>query len=453
MPLKTKILYITSGDNTSDHFKNSIEAAGYSCATGTYNELATKLSPSANYQIIVFNAGNVISEAQLSTFFKLAEKIKSNQQTSQIRLFCVGIPINLMQKIQNHHFDDLMFGQIRIPALLSRLKTQTRLTIIESEINRRNQLTDLFGTDPKISIPTAEIVKNAAILITGRPNGYLTLEQTLSHAAILVGALSLTTAMEYLIREKFDMIIINGGRQPTRFLTFIEEVRKNPALYNLPILMVTHKTNLAESHIAYETGLTDIIEAPLNQNELLLRTNCLIREYHWRCAISKIYRESRHIPTNDALTGFYTFGFFQAHLQETINDHQKDRSCFSLITLTIDNLQSINHEFGALAGDRLLRQVADILMNIIRSEDLPGRISGRSFGLTLPGTTQNEATHLLNRIEALLQHTKFICETNGQAMSVEFSAEIIESNGSTSAESLINIHKQKHNLTNTIIAA
>ncbi|MES1923564.1 hypothetical protein MHBO_005156 [Bonamia ostreae] len=75
-------------------------------------------------------------------------------------------------------------------------------------------------------------------------------------------------------------------------------------------------------------------------------------------------------------------------------------------------------------------------MTIIRGEDLAARISGRTFTLTLPDTNYEDAANVLKRIEGIVKRTQFICETDCSPISVELTAQIIESNGETSAQEL-----------------
>lgn len=333
------------------------------------------------------------------------------------------------------------------------MKAQIRLNTMQAEFNRRLTIAENYECEPLINNPLRDKIENASILITGRPNGYSIIEETLAPIGTLIGTLSQKTAEEYLNRQSFDMVIINGGKQPTSFFNFVKEIRNKTSLITLPILLVAHASKLSNSHIAYEAGFTDIIDAPVNSNELILRTTSLIKEHRFRTSMAQRYLSARHIPTNDALTGLYTYSFYREHLDQLIQDHNKSERRFTLIMISIENINHINNKYGFAAGDKVLAQVSEILMSIIRGEDLASRIAGHKFCLTLPDTNVEHAVAVLKRVEGILKQTEFICQTDSSPISIELSAEIIESNGESSAKALFNRAPQKDGKADSHIAA
>jgi len=432
-----EVLLVNSRQPSENKLKTALETAGFTTVQSLYSQLSQNLKSTQSYTILIFDASDLKDREQMETCLKLAQKIKLNPQTQHISLICIGICPNFLQEQQEHHFDDLIFGEIRIPSIISRVKAQSRLTTIHSELNRRNEISIKYNAQSLVKTKYATPINDASILITGRPNGYSLIEETLAPIATLVGTLSLETATEYMRRQSFDMVIINGGRMPTRFFDFVEQIKRDPQFFSLPVILVAYPSNLNKSHIAYEAGITDIIDAPINRNELILRTNSLIRERRFRSLMTQSYLDARHIPTNCALTGLFNHSFYQEHLAQTIKDHSASKRNFTIITIAVDNLATINSQFGFPAGDNVLRQVSEILMTIIRGEDLAARISGRKFTLTLPDTTYDDAANVLKRIEGVLKRTEFICETDCAPISVELAAEIIESKGETSPQELL----------------
>ena len=439
MTEKTDILLVSFEQTAQDKLITALNKSGLNVRMCQFKTLAQTLQQQVNFDILVFNIAKLKTQDQLDSCLMLAQKIKLNPATKNIRLLCIGIDQALMQDLQSHDFDDLIFGEICIPSILSRVKAQIRLNTMQSELNRRLFIAEKYQCEALINNQLSQPVKEASILVTGRPNGYSVIEETLSPNCTLIGTLSLETAKDYLNRQAFDMVIINGGRMPTRFLSFVEQIKKNPQWYTLPVLLVAYPSKLTDSHITYEAGITDIIEAPVNRNELLLRTTSLIKEWRFRTAMAQSYLSARHIPTNDALTGLYTYSFYREHLDQIIQDHTQTQRTFTLITIAIENLPQINAEYGFMTGDQVLSQVSEILMTMIRGEDLAARISGRTFALTLPDTTADHASKVLKRIEAILKQTKFMGITGGPSITVDLAAHVLESNGETKSDELIKL--------------
>lgn len=438
MTFKNKVILVGSGKNNQEKLSTAIAQSGFSVLQSTFASLAETLKTVNPSDIMIFNIEDINELISFEQYNKLAGTIKSNPATSTVRILMVGINIHLLDEPTDHIFDDLLFGAVRIPSIVSRLKSQTRLNTMQAELQRRHTINEKYNITNSVNNEYFSNLNDASVLVTGRPNGYSRIEETLSPFVTLTGALSGKAAMDYLDRQRYDMLIINGGRNPTQFLDFVHQIRKNTSLYTLPILLVAHPSKLSDSHIAYETGITDIIEAPVNKNELILRVNALIKERRFISAMAKTYLEARHTPTNDSLTGLYTYSYFREHLDAIIQDHYENDRKFSLLTITIENIETINEQHGFSIGDKVLRQVSEILMSVNRGEDLLSRISGRKFVLTLPDTNAKQAINVVQRVEGILKQTQFICDTDCKPMSVTVAAEITESDNEKSAKDLLN---------------
>lgn len=441
MTKTNKVILVGSGNTQQDKLNNALNQSDFTSIDTTFQNLATALKEANQSDILIFNLEDLTEEMGFIKCIKLAETIKNNPATSTLKILCIGISTDICgvtKEIFTHSFNDLIFGPIRIPSVISRLKAIVRIDTMDKELNRRNTINEQYGLTQKYNHTQPPSIENANLLVTGRPNGFSRIEETLSPIATLIGALSTQTALDYLDRQKFDILIINGGRNPQKYIEFVEKIRNNSEYYSLPILLVAHPSKLSDSYIPYEAGITDVIEAPLNKNELILRTKALIKEHRFRDTLAKTYLEARHIPTNDALTGLYTYSYFREHLNYILKDHQKSTKKFSFITITIENIEEINSIYGFSSGDQVLRQVSEILMSINRGEDLLSRISGRKFVLTLPNTNQTQAKIVVQRVEGILKQTEFICDSDCTPMNVTLNAEVTEYNGEETAEELFN---------------
>lgn len=448
MTEKNTVILVGSSNTASNQqqkLMNAINQSGFKTIDTTFQDLASALKQAHAHDILIFNLEGLTEETGFLKCNKLAETIKNNPATSTIKILSVGISNSICDKtkeIFNHSFNDLLFGPIRVPSIISRLKSLVRLDTMDKELNRRSAINEQYGLTQKYNRSSLVSHENSTLLVTGRPNGFSRIEDTLSPIATLVGALSTQAAFDYLEREKFDILIINGGRNPARYLEFIETVRMNAELYSLPILLVAHPSKLSDSHIPYEAGVTDFIEAPINKNELVLRTKALIQEHRFRDTLAKTYLDARHIPTNDALTGLYTYSYFREHLDYLLEEYLPLNKKFSLISIAIENIEEINRDYGFASGDQVLKQVSEILMTINRGEDLLSRISGRNFVLTLPNTNQKQAINVVQRVEGILKQTKFICESDCTPMTVNLNAEITEYDGEQSADEFLKKHNE-----------
>ncbi|NGQ95378.1 GGDEF domain-containing protein [Brevibacillus sp. SYP-B805] len=104
----------------------------------------------------------------------------------------------------------------------------------------------------------------------------------------------------------------------------------------------------------------------------------------------------------DNLTGFYQRRYFMERLQQEFILAKRYDLDLSVIMLDIDNFRLIN-EFGHQEGDRVLRELADIVRGILRQNDVPGRYGGEELLLVLPKTDGQTALKIAREIRKQIE--------------------------------------------------
>jgi diguanylate cyclase (GGDEF)-like protein len=119
--------------------------------------------------------------------------------------------------------------------------------------------------------------------------------------------------------------------------------------------------------------------------------------------ISRLEREAE----TDFLTGFFNKRAIRNMLVNELERTIRYGIPLTVIFLDIDNFKSYNDTFGHVSGDVVLQKTADIIKNSIRTVDIAGRFGGEEFVIILPGTKEEGAVAVAERIRKSIETYPF----------------------------------------------
>jgi diguanylate cyclase (GGDEF)-like protein len=122
---------------------------------------------------------------------------------------------------------------------------------------------------------------------------------------------------------------------------------------------------------------------------------------------SAYHEEIYRLTTVDGLTQIYNKRYFMETVERELSRSHRYRRELSLIMFDIDHFKQINDTYGHLAGDYVLKHLAQVIKAKIRREDMMARFGGEEFAIVLPEIDNAGALQFAEKIRKLVVATKF----------------------------------------------
>jgi diguanylate cyclase (GGDEF)-like protein/PAS domain S-box-containing protein len=100
------------------------------------------------------------------------------------------------------------------------------------------------------------------------------------------------------------------------------------------------------------------------------------------------------LADHDSLTGLVNRRRFRAELERQVGFNSRYGGQGALLVIDVDSLKSVNDAHGHHAGDNLIRRVADILRERVRTTDTVARLAGDEFAVLMPQVDEAGALQL-----------------------------------------------------------
>jgi diguanylate cyclase (GGDEF)-like protein len=106
----------------------------------------------------------------------------------------------------------------------------------------------------------------------------------------------------------------------------------------------------------------------------------------------------RQMALHDALTGAYSRYYLSEFFKIERERAKRSGRPISLVMADVDRFFEVNDRFGHPTGDRVLKEIAQLLVKNVRSGDVVVRYGGDEFLIVMPETTREEAERVMERL-------------------------------------------------------
>jgi len=140
-------------------------------------------------------------------------------------------------------------------------------------------------------------------------------------------------------------------------------------------------------------------------NRKIIKTNRLLEEA--QKDIEEKNKELEKLATTDKLTNLYNRRKIEELLEFEINRSERFNHNFGLAIVDIDKFKEVNDTYGHQVGDKVLKELADILNTNRRKTDFVGRYGGEEFVIICPESDVQGVIKLMETFKEKICNYKF----------------------------------------------
>ena len=328
---------------------------------------------------------------------------------------------------------DVLTPPISETKLFARLRPLVRLASMQTELQQRGQAAQKFGISIETLPHRQKDERPERILLIGKPAEALA--QHLPNAQIsYVG--DPYQAEDELENHNYDAAIAIPNGDPARYLDLCVQIRNNPRLFNLPVIMVAKAAEIDED-TAYQHGASGYFKDPADPFELNNAAMFLVRRQKLRWSIREALGEAETALIKDPATDVFSRPFFDAYVSQRVAYALNHNRPLSVGFFRVPDVENIRQRFGEEQANHLRLQVSQWISGLLRVEDMTARYEDNEFCVLLPDSPESEASLVINRIAGVLAYTDFAVRDVYEPVKVWVRAGYAELTDSDDTESLI----------------
>ncbi|MFH1287416.1 MAG: diguanylate cyclase [bacterium] len=205
----------------------------------------------------------------------------------------------------------------------------------------------------------------------------------------LTSAGNIALAKSELLKNFYNVVLVDlklpdgSGLDLIKYIKSINE--------DIIIIVFTGFASLETSISAMNEGAFSYMKKPVNIDELKVIIIKALKMQELSFKNKELLNKLKELSLKDSLTGLYNYRYMNERLSSELKRARRHGLPFSIIMMDIDYFKSINDTYGHGYGDKILKELAHLLKNSARNNDIVIRYGGEEFVLLLPDTNKDGA--------------------------------------------------------------
>ena len=334
--------------------------------------------------------------------------------------------------------DDFLTKPLNDTALFARVKSLVRIKVLLDELRLRDQTNMQMGISSTYNSFLSDVSGAKILLVDDDP------VQGKQIVAVLSGMYEIEWLQEHeqavarATEGKYDIILMSTALSDADGLRIASQIKSQEETRHVPILVLVDEDDSRLMLKALEMGINDYMTMPVDKNEMTARIRTQIRRKRYQEALKMQFQKSISMAVTDALTGLYNRHFLNTHLDNMVRQSVKNSKKLAIMIMDMDHFKLVNDTHGHGAGDRVLKQLAELILRTCRSTDSAARFGGEEFVVLMPETDEQSALNAANRMREAVEKEAFVIDDKGTILNKTISIGIANSHpDGDSAETIL----------------
>ncbi|MDF1551627.1 MAG: diguanylate cyclase [Deferrisomatales bacterium] len=236
-----------------------------------------------------------------------------------------------------------------------------------------------------------------------------------------------------------DLILCDLVMPGVDGLKFLALIRAREELRDIPVILVTGKTDVETKIRGLELGASDYVTKPFDAGELLARIKVQLKIKALQDELRRSNELLQELSSTDALTKLFNRRYFMAALGTEFERTDRYGSPLGMVMLDIDHFKRLNDTFGHQVGDQALRGLGALIHDAVRTTDIAARYGGEEFCMLLPETDLEGAAEFAHRLRLGVEDKTLLVDGHEVSMTVSIGVSACPNPAVESGDDLIRL--------------
>ena len=220
-------------------------------------------------------------------------------------------------------------------------------------------------------------------------------------------------ADQFLLTTQPDIILLDIMLPGENGIDFCRRFRSSSTNEIIPIIFFTVKSELQDKLAGFANGADDYLAKPFEMEELVARIHAVLTRLETLQDFAWI----------DEMTQVYNRRYLRRRLAEEIAQGQSIHC--TIVMIDLNKFKSVNDNYGHSTGDKVLKAVASLITQTLRTTDIVCRYGGDEFVLIFPGSSRHVVNKVLERLKQRLAANPILVTVAGNQIFITLSAGIV----------------------------